>query len=62
MYGVVGIDNDSGIAGLSKIHIYNTNVKTHMLPFKSKITAFEIASRYKMSSINILVEDEIFFD
>jgi len=33
-----------------------------MIPFKSKITTAEIAAKYKMQSMNVLVEDATFFD
>ena len=61
-YGVMKIDNDLGISGLNKIHIYNTNVKTHEIPFKSKLTIGEITSKYKSQTMNILVEDAVFYE
>jgi hypothetical protein len=60
--GFLGVDNDTGIVGLSKIHIFNTDVKVYKIPFKSKLKVNELAVKYRNSGINVSIDEPLFLD
>ena len=54
-------DDTTGVAGLSKIHIYNTKVKTCQLPFKSILKTSDLAASHRNTGLYIAVDDPSFF-
>ena len=61
-YGSFMVEDDTtGVAGLSKIHIYNTKVKTCQLPFKSILKTSDLAASHRNTGLYIAVDDPSFF-
>lgn len=62
-YGVVEVQDDpDGVAGLSKVHMYSTDVKSFSLPFKSILKTSDLITNYRNTGIYIMVDEPTFYD
>jgi len=51
---------EDGTLGLKKIHIYNTDLKTHRIDFRTKINKIELITKYRNIGLYVSIDDPVF--
>lgn len=51
---------EDGTLGLKKIHIYSTDLKTHRLDFRTKISKTELATKYHNVGLYVSIDGPVF--